>query len=230
MITLPQLNAHPECTLCPVRDEAAAINPAAVGIPSRWFTRSLPPSPDTPVLFVIGQNPGTQETKVGRCFVGESGEWLENIWLGGVDLHELATIYFGNACRCGPRSITEQQPYNICFQYTIDDMNAIFDFHSAAPKKGVLLVSAKGVPPFFRFVAGQKGVKQKQSFSMNGVELDFGPHRIAVWSTYHPAAVMRSRRLGLAVDGHMNLVRNWLLDQLPTASKPNRIPPRYPHP
>jgi hypothetical protein len=55
-----------------------------------------------------------------------------------------------------------------------------------------------------------------------------GGRELTLFSTYHPAAVMRKRSLIHGVDGHMSIVKSWLTNDLPTPTVPDLIPPRNP--
>ena len=70
------LPAHPSCTECELH--SGARNP---GVPSVHLPESLPFSRTTPVVAVLGMNPGLQEDRTNTPFVGPSGRLLRDVYL-----------------------------------------------------------------------------------------------------------------------------------------------------
>lgn len=77
LIQQPIYDAVTKCTACAIRKEAK---------------RPLPPEgPRQSTVLIVGQNPGHDEERAGRIFIGPSGEEL-NLWLRamGVDRRAVA--------------------------------------------------------------------------------------------------------------------------------------------
>ncbi len=82
------MEKHPsdlcDCALCDIREDAIQVVPG-VG------------NPNADIMF-IGQNPGANEDKQGKPFVGTSGKWLDRV-LKAID-HTREDIFITNAVKC----------------------------------------------------------------------------------------------------------------------------------
>lgn len=119
--SLPQLSS---CTLCPLHTVARSI-----GIGLHYLPFSLPPSPTTPILLIIGQNPGNNEDREGTPFIGKSGHILQLAYIRAHNLHLHASIYLTNICRCyhrdgdGPTN----SHYRACRPHLLTDLSHLLD-------------------------------------------------------------------------------------------------------
>jgi DNA polymerase len=206
---------HPDCRLCPLHESARSV-----GVGTTCYHVG-----GRSALIVIGQNPGADEDRAGIPFIGRSGRLLKSVYLdpllrSGVD----PTVYLTNPARCGPDSPVPPRSLRICSEsHLIPEVDRIIQHHS----RTVLL--ATGAPACSVLTGHKLGSPwslTREAFSKQ--PLQWGPTSV-VYFTYHPAAVLRKRTLGHAVADHLVLVKNWLLADTPTISRPDIIPPRPPN-
>jgi uracil-DNA glycosylase family 4 len=192
-----------------------------VGIATEWMPNSLPPSPTTPAVAFVGQNPGSNEDRTRRNFVAtrrSAGAILRTVYIDGIALRKRASVYLANAAKCGPRSTTAVGVYNACAPYLKTDLSMIVDAHKNA-KTAAVFVSAPAVRAFFKLLTGEK-MSQKDSLHHQGRILDLGSLYVArplyFFSSYHPMYLNRGRKgeFILAVRDHMDLVSRFLDDRL----------------
>lgn len=198
-----------------------------MGVPSRWSEFSLPPGPITPAVVFLGQNPGVQESKVNKPFVGPSGKTVEESYIKGISLQSMASIYFSNTARCytPSKAPPKDKHYKTCLPYFLTDLEEITKVHTSAP----ICVVCLGAPAarfFFESLTGQK-LNQKQAFAKNGTVHPFKGRSITFFAVYHPAACLRKRSLIHIVADHMEAVRRFLQGAHRDPG-PIRIPPAYP--
>jgi len=225
-ITLPVLDGHPDCTRCDLHEQATSP-----GIPTVHYTCSLTPNPSTPALFVIGQNPGFHEDRQATPFVGRSGDILKKSYLGGLDFCSRCSVYLGNGVRCHTTNNQTPKPknYRECNQYLLEDLQALAAVHDQLV---ILTLGAPATASFYKDVLGQKRVSLTESFGLNGTA--YADHHIegvgelTMFSTYHPAAVMRNHNHINSVHAHMQLVSDFLDGTMATPSEPEIIPTRSP--
>lgn len=110
------------CTLCPL--STVARSP---GIGCHHLPTSLSPTPSTPALLIIGQNPGYHEDTRATPFIGKSGELLQGPYLSGVSLPSLCSIFVTNTARCYHRDGDgpSNAHYRACRPYLFDDIRAL---------------------------------------------------------------------------------------------------------
>jgi len=127
-IPLAQLPSHPTCTLCPLHTVATHV-----GISTHYLPGSLPPSPSTPCVLFLGQNPGFNEDRVGTPFIGKSGQLLQHAYIDGIHLRTLASIFLANTARCyhlhgeGPTN----SHYRACRPYLLPDLHHLSSISSS---------------------------------------------------------------------------------------------------
>ena len=102
--------SQPQCTACDLHKYAK--NP---GVPGVFLPESLPLSPTTPVVAVLGMNPGFQEDRSNEPFVGPSGKMLKEIYLPAIIPH--ATVLLLNTARCYTPAAAPPKPrhFRCCF-------------------------------------------------------------------------------------------------------------------
>lgn len=233
MALLQQFPRNRSCEACNLHTEANEVC-----IPTIWLPTSLPPTPTTRALFVLGQNPGYWEDERGEPFIGDSGKILREAYLDAsfnvcaerpadrAALRHRETIYLSNAARCGPNSCKREGPYNTCLPlYTIPDLTQICTLHTDVT---ILVVSAPAVTALFKW-AGIKGVNQRDSFNNQMRPITINGMKVPVASTYHPAAVMRFPNYALAVNDHLQLLCNHLDGLSPKPQLPTLTPIRKPN-
>lgn len=222
----PCLEGKPDCTRCELHEQA--IN---VGIPTnQWWesARNLETKGDDRIL-IIGQNPGYHEDRQNENFIGRSGDVLKKSFIGGIKLQERAAIYLSNGVRC--HTLNNQAPkprhYLECNQYLIEDLQAI-------KPTIVLTLGAPATTSFYKNILGRTKISLTKSFTLNGNLYTPEDHKLAgvgnfhLFSTYHPAAIMRNGNLINSVHSHMQLVSDCVDGTMASPSTPKIIPTRSP--
>lgn len=225
---LPQFPSRPTCTLCDLSQQT--LPNGHNGVPTALFPDSLPPSPSTPSVVFVGMNPGRDECLANTPFIGPSGRVVRTAFIPGTSLHTLSTIYFSNIARCysptlaGKNTIADIH-YRACRPFLLPDLLQI-------PGRPLHLV-ALGADPV-RHICALAGLGKKSqtwAFSHQGEVLSFAPTlTFRLWSTYHPAALLRTRSLVLTSELHLNLLSSFLRGLTPSPTRPEIIPCRLPHP
>lgn len=179
------------------------------------------------MLVVIGQNPGFHEDISGFPFVGETGCDLHRAYLGGISAPTLAHIYLTNSYRCYHATGNPRPTYvTRCLPHLKTDLSDIACQHPDSP----LFLLALGASA--TLAIGRLGgpiTKLTAGFSNQGHSLGLDGATWHCYYTYHPAAVMRTRNLAIAVSDHMGLLQQALLGHLPQVTKPDLIDPFPPH-
>lgn len=235
---LPQFPARPDCKLCDLH--TVCTTP---GIPSRWAEWSLPPSPTTPALFILGQNPNLKEDRAGSCFVGAPGNLLRVAYIGdhtssdvrahGLGLDKLATIYLGNVARCA--TYGEHKPanrhYRACSSFLLQD----FALLPPSSRLIFLLLGGPAATHFFKLIGplpdGTKIETITDAINSAGSLLTL-PSGVSAqfFATYHPAYVLRKQAIFSAVIDHLRLLHDSLTGLSATPSSPVIVPPSPPPP
>jgi uracil-DNA glycosylase family 4 len=214
--------SHPECQLC---DRHTRVGPGGhVGVPT--VSLGLPPSPDTPAVVLIGMNPGYYESQKNEPFVGKSGQLMRKCYLGCISLETRASIYLTNAARCGPEADVKQREFNACFPYTIEDLRLVFETHTEV-EPAVVLLGADAVRQFHRHVLDRRS-NLRQAFNRNGARHFFERRSFVMFSTYHPAFLLRNYAMSHAVADHLALLDDHLRGILREPTQPHIVPPRPP--
>jgi len=224
-VQLPVLPSHPECTAC---DLHLTISPTHfVGVPSRWLEFSLPPGPNHPGVVFLGQNPGAQESKANKAFIGPSGKVVEASYIRGISLETQASIYLSNTARCftPAEAPPKDRHYKACFPHFLSDLEQIARLHTPS-RMAVVCLGAPAARFFYQELTGQK-LNQKQAFAHNGSRHTWRGWPLHFFAVYHPAACLRKRSLIHIVADHMDAVRRFLQGEN-RDSGPLRIHPRLP--
>ena len=216
------------CTRCELHEQATNI-----GIRTILYKESVVQTPHStscvPTILIIGQNPGYHEDRTNEPFVGRSGDILKKSFIGGIELQERATIYLGNGVRCHTTNNQAPKPrhYLECNQHLIEDLQII-------QPDIVLTLGAPATTSFYKNILGIVKVSLTKSFTMNGNLYTPEDHKIKgvgefhMFSTYHPAAVMRNNNLINSVHSHMQLVSDCVDGTMASPSKPKIVPTRSP--
>lgn len=222
---LPVLPPTPSCTLCHLHTTASHI-----GIPLHRSPLSLPPSPSTPALLCIGQNPGYHEDKSGIPFIGPSGSLLHSVYLRGIHAFSLATIYFTNAARCGPDPSPPTRCFKRCSPALISDILHIAPLHSSP-----LFILTLGAPATTHTWSKldpspttPTSMSLTESFHHQAFPSSIRSHPVLLFSTFHPSFVLRSHSQIHAVQGHLQILLDHLTQSAPRPSKPTIVPTRSP--
>lgn len=137
--------------------------------------------PDRPLAVLVGEAPGTDEARVGRPFVGRSGQLLNRLLADvGIDRNE---VYVTNACLCKPpgnRTPTAKE-LRACHARLLDEITA----------RGPALIVALGKAALYGISGLNLSIKQERGRVFYSDPCGGRP----VMATYHPAAVLRSPSL-----------------------------------
>jgi uracil-DNA glycosylase family 4 len=218
---LPVLS-QPQCTACELHKHAR--NP---GVPGLILPSSLPLSPTTPLLVVLGMNPGFQEDRANEPFIGPSGRLLREVYLPSI--LPAATVVLLNTARCYTPAASPPKPrhFRTCFPlYSAKDLDALGSYIQPTIPKILLCCGAHAVSTVTKFTAS-KSWSLTHAFTRQGTPTNlWGDWQL--FTTFHPAAVLRSRNLLHPVADHMTLVHAALTGAMPVASSPRVVPPFSP--
>tara|TARA_Y100001937_G_scaffold79702_2_gene107970 strand:- start:2784 stop:3482 length:699 start_codon:yes stop_codon:yes gene_type:complete len=224
-IVLPN---KPSCNNCDLHEAANSVC-----VPTVFHSGSLPGYVNTDnLIFFIGQNPGFHEDVKNRPFVGRSGDLVKQAYIGGCRLQQKATIYLGNSVRCHTPS-NEKPKMRHSRECSTHMMNELQLMRKWKPKKWIIVtLGAPATTAFYKYHAmeliprGKKTVGLNDAFALNGgYHEGWGFH---LFSTYHPAAVLRNNNYINAVESHMQLVSDCLDDVIAKPSDPIITPTRSP--
>ncbi len=212
--------SNSDCTKCELHEQAKSV-----GIKTHLYSSSN----EGHTLLVIGQNPGWNEDQANQPFVGRSGEILKKAYFGGVKLTSRCTIWLGNGVRCHTTNNETPKPRHFveCNQYLIDDLQYIKPDY-------VLTLGAPATTSFYKNILGIPKMSLTKSFTLNGNLYTEEEHKIAgvgefnLFSTYHPAAVIRNNNHINSVHSHMQLLSDCIDGTMASPSKPVIIPSRSP--
>jgi uracil-DNA glycosylase family 4 len=172
-------------------------------------------------------NPGNQEDRQGECWIGPSGQLLTGPYLQGSGVIDQASVYLCNIARCvSPGGKPKPAHYRTCITNTISDINSILDYHAPAKSRAILCAGADPVTQFTRTFQ-KKAMSQQDAFRAQGMLIPSLP-RTHLFSTYHPAAVLREPGLIHPVSDHMALLFAFLTGKLAKPSLPTIVPAFYP--
>jgi len=222
------LPSKPECTSCELHEQAQSVC-----IPTVFHSSSVPGYTATDnLIFFVGQNPGYHEDLNNRPFVGKSGDMVKEVYIKGCDLQRRASIYLGNAVRCHTieNAPPKQSHVRECSTHMMNELQLM---RSWEPKKWIVVtLGAIATTAFYKHHAmeliprGKKTVGLNEAFNLNGgYHEGWGFH---LFSTYHPAAVLRNNNHINAVEAHMQLVSDCLDDVLAQPSDPTIVTTRSP--
>lgn len=218
-LPLPQFPSLSSCTRCALHSTATHV-----GIPTHLHHSCLPPSPSTPAVLVIGQNPGYVEDRHGIPFIGPTGNILHTVYLAGISLPSLATIYLANAARCTSISDPPARSFSSCAPHLLPDILAIA--RSSAPPLHILCLGAPAAKYTASLFSLSRNLKSALHSQATPVDVEGSP--LLLYATYHPAAILRSHNLIHAVSGHLQILLDHLTGHAPTPSTPTVVPPRSP--
>ena len=223
-MNLPQFPSHASCTSCELHQEAN--HP---GVPTAHYGQSVFPSPDTPFLIVIGMNPGYHEDRTNECFVGTAGKMLKNGYMESLGILDTHAVYFTNAVRCTTPGETNLKNSHIkkCWPHTKADIKEISNWHDVGGN--ILCLGTHAAQAATKHLIGKalslSKALDKQGFALPPISDN---KSLQFFTTYHPAAVLRSPRLKYAVAEHLDLIGQHLQGAVASPSLPTIVPPRSP--
>ena len=209
-----------DCTKCELHEQAKSV-----GMKTHLYSSSV----EGHTLLVIGQNPGWNEDQTNQPFVGRSGQILKKAYFGGIDLASRCTIWLGNGVRCHTTNNETPKPrhYVECNQYLINDLQYIQPDY-------VLTLGAPATTSFYKNILGIPKISLTKSFSLNGNLYTEKEHKIDgvgefnLFSTYHPAAVIRNNNHINSVHSHMQLLSDCIDGTMASPTAPDIVPSRSP--
>jgi uracil-DNA glycosylase family 4 len=238
-LPLPVLQSNRSCTGCALH----TFKPRSVHIPLHRIPSSLPPGPGVPALLIVGQNPGYHEDAAGTPFIGRSGELLQGVYLRTIKATSLATVYLTNTARCF--HVHGEGPVNAHYSACTSLHLAPELLHILSTHNNLTILTLGG--PATTHTYAHLGVKATltSSLSHQATKLPYPPppkpsrkktatppppsptppHSITLFSTYHPAYVLRDNNVIHAVQGHLDLLLAHLTDSAPVPSKPSFTAP-----
>lgn len=200
-------------------------------MPTEHLPTSLPPHPSARPILVVGQNPGHTEDEQGRPFVGKSGDLVRgraqipSVFLPPSILSS-HPVYLSNLVRCFHQSTEPLKARWIrpCSPYLVHDLRRIAHIHEPDP----LIYTLGG--PAATGVYRLANIKHNLSSAINNqfTPVTIDGIRASVFSTYHPAFLLRNKNIIHPIKDHLTLLIQYLEDRMPTASQPHIIPPRRP--
>jgi uracil-DNA glycosylase family 4 len=220
-------NSNPDCDYCELHEY-----PKSVCVPMVHFKDSLPPGTSDKSILFIGQNPGWNEDQQNEPFVGKSGQLVKEAYIKGCKLHERASIYLTNGVRCHTEANETPKPRHFlqCDQYLEKDIQDIQDTLASPDNLIVVTLGAPATTALWKNFLDERRVSLQESFNRNGnyVSSFLNTHDFTVFSTYHPAAVLRNNNYINAVSAHMQLVSDCLDGVMAQPSQPDIVPTRSP--
>jgi uracil-DNA glycosylase len=155
---------------------------------------------------VIGEQPDFWDVKQGECFAGQSGMYLQDVYLQEALLSHFSVVYYGNAIRCMHRRNIAVTHLAQCRPYLMHDIRTLLACHGqlvmlALGRAASLCLLNRGVREAFKV----QGQPLPDAFWANHPRLKKGSppiviapellpsQQIRVFSTYHPRALMSGR-------------------------------------
>ena len=203
-----EFESHPDCTKCTLCESATNV-----GIPTRPMWADQPVMGGTAIL-VVGQNPGVNEDRQGKSWVGYTGQLLTK-FIETSGLGTYGDIYLANACRCrhpqgGDVSQAQVRACRTHLEYDIQQL--IIHYEEII----IFAIGAKGA------YSVTNNSSLKDTFKKQGQVSEIFPNdeagpvsnptKIRVFSTFHLAMLhpMRKPALVRAVEAHFVLLRRYL--------------------
>lgn len=204
-MALPLTPPRRDCTRCPLH--ATAHCP---GIPTcpRGEVRGT-----RKALLLVGEAPGREEDEIGSPFVGPSGMFLDNVYIKGGKLSEVADLYVTNAVRCRPpkNAKPSKGQRNACQPWLLADLRELQKRHEEVV---ILCLGATACESLL-------GMSLQKSFTRQGQPQEWGwagtenLRPCPVFTTFHPAVLLNKRQPNrvVAIRDHLHLVHRYLSGQ-----------------
>jgi uracil-DNA glycosylase family 4 len=185
-----QVVSHVDCSTCPINIKQLR-NPDM-----------KPSGSDNPLIYNLGEAPGSDEDKDNEQFVGKAGKLLRTSlkkavhnWFPDEDEGEFITEYmrWNNTIRCRPvdEFVNNREPDKIeiacCRQSVLDDIE----------KTKPLIITGYGLVPLKNLLGG-KFISQWRG---RVIPITIGTHKCTYLPIYHPSYVNRQRQMTYATGG-----------------------------
>lgn len=185
---------------------------------------------------MIGRNPGLEEDRAGRHFVGPLSTILHTALIPGAHLDKLATIYLTNVARCYHRDgdAPPRASFTACRPKLLTDIAYLATLH--ASPFNILCLGAEATSHLCTLL-GLKSLSLAKALSLQSKLLNLPAskdapgrqeHPLRLFFTYHPAYLARDHNVLPAIDDHLTLLRSALTGTLPSPSRPLLVPPFEP--
>jgi len=191
-----EFETHFYCTKCPLYESSQ--NP---GLPTREFDVGL--NIKRRALLIVGQNPGVNEDKQCKSWIGYTGQLLSKfVAVSGIGA--LCDVYAANACRCrNPQGadLTQAQ-IRACREHLKFDIELLLSQYEEVI---IFAIGAKGA------YSVTNNSSLKDTFKKQGQFSNIFPN-VRVFSTFHLAMLHQMRKPALvrAVEAHFTLLRRYL--------------------
>lgn len=188
---------NPECTGCKLHEGVQTV--CVPGVTVHAADKEV-------AILYVGDAPGFQEDIQGEALVGPPGNILRQVYVYAVDMHKIADIYATNAVRCRPPENTTPPAKSIkcCSGFLREDIAAL-----AAKYKRIAIVNCGAVA-----CKATLGVSSLTAgLRLQATKLpnwDDDTCQIRVFSTNHPAHVIRDESKLASVTEHLLMVRRWI--------------------
>lgn len=143
------------------------------------FGVGMPASP----LMIVGEGPGADEDAKGEPFVGRAGklldEMLKAIGRSRLESTPARAVYIANVVKCRPPGNRDPEP---------DEVSACRPYLD----QQIRLIKPKLIVALGRVAAQRLLATDAPLSKLRGPVYEYGPERVPVLVTYHPAYLLRS--------------------------------------
>lgn len=217
--TLPVFTENKQCEICPLYE--GVTSPCVPTVPY------IEPTRTDKAVIIVGEAPGANEDTRNRPFVGKAGLMLRKCYIEFPKLADKADIYLSNAVRCRPPQNTTPNSTQIklCQGYLLADIKILQEMYdeviiltvggpATKTVRGLSLkksYSQQGQPSDFEAIL-PKTVKGQQKYydARNKISKVGHPKPCKVFTTFHPAYLLREPSVGLAVKAHLQMLADYL--------------------
>lgn len=191
-------------------------------------------------ILIVGEAPGHLEDVKGEPFIGASGHLLRRVYVEFFKFHVDCDVYLGNAVRCRPagNKTPNKTQLKSCQPYLLADICRLQEEYeeviilavgatacqsvlgcglgSAGKKQGHLTDFQQLMQPQKLWDMDDQELELERDLNRKGKlwqhvrRVEEWPEPCRVFSTFHPAAVLRDPSRALAVKSHLELLRDYL--------------------
>ena len=219
-----KLGRNKDCTLCGLHeDQKVRCIPTTLYGPKGGHSRAL---------LIVGEAPGASEVRKDEPFVGKAGLTLRRLYIDYFRLCDRADVYLGNAVRCRPpgNKTPRKTQLKSCHGFLLADIIRLQQEYNevlvltvgGTATSAVLGTSLRGslrrqgdfvdwrnllkwAPKPTEFEGMALDVIEAQGLGLNPV-----PEPCRVFSTYHPAYILREPSNAMSVKKHVQALSDYL--------------------
>lgn len=196
------------CTKCGLGGQAGLTT---VCVRSRWWKKPRPGKNRRKCLYLIGEAPARFEDKLGKPFVGASGQILD-AWLTACNLGDHVDVVLGNTVRCRlPKDAKpSKSEMSACWEYTLDELRQLRKTYVDPDQLALVCLGGYAT----QIVLGLSSVDKALEFQGSVRAFGVGIGNVPVFVTYHPAFTLPGRNPAAthAVKDHLSVICRWLRD------------------